>query len=218
MGALRKSATLQLGGAQVEVWSDIESLRKQVRRFNKLGIAAANARALNRAANKTKTFTGKLLQKAYNIKARSINSLLKVTPKATRQRETVALMGHGPRLSIYKHSKTKPKQGPLGTRFNAGGGSKVHAHTFVQRMSSGHVGVYVRTHIKGGKRSTSISKQTGATISKQLPIRELTYPHVAHMITNDDRGLEIFRFYTKDYPIQLHAQLDWELKKSKGVG
>ncbi len=218
MGALKKVTKLQLGATQVEIWSDIKALQKQVRRFGKVGVASANARALNRAADKSKTFTGKLLQKDYNIKARSISNKLKVTPRANRKRQEVALLGHGERLPIYKHSKTKPKQGPLGARFNAGGGSAVHPHTFVQRMPSGHVGVFVRTHVKGGKRSTGMSKKTGKSISKQLPIRELTYPHVAHMITNDDRGLEIFKFFTNDYPKQLAGQLDFELAKSKGLG
>lgn len=218
MGRLRKVAKFTTGEIDVEVWSDIEGLKKQVAAFNKGGVPRANMRALNRSAAKSKTFAGRLIQKDYNIKARSINPSLKISPKASLRTNTVAIAGRGRRLSIYTASKTKPRQGALGVTFNTGGGKRVHPHTFIQRMPSGHTGVFVRTHVKGGKRATGISPRTGERIRKQLPIRELTYPAIAHMITNVRRGEEIFINFVGEYPRQLFSQLDFEHNKSKGVG
>ena len=82
-------------------------------------------------------------------------------------------------------------------------------------MPSGHHGVFVRTHKTGTKRVPDVSRSTGKPISVQLPIRELTYPSVAHMVTNVKRGGLIFALFVEDYPKQLFAQLDFEVKKSK---
>jgi len=218
VGRLRKVAKFTTGEIDVEVWSDIDALKKQLARFNKKGVPRATMRALNRAAAKSKTFAGRLISKDYNIKARSINPSLKISPRASLAKSEVAIMGRGKRLSIYKHSKTKPRQGALGATFNAGGGKRVHAHTFIQRMSSGHTGVFVRTHVKGGKRTVGVSPRTGQPITKQLPIRELTYPDVAFMISDSKRGEQIFLNFVGEYPRQLFSQLDFEHQKSRGVG
>lgn len=218
MGRLRKVTTMQMGAAQVSVWSDIEALNKQVKKFGRNGVDRAAARALLRSANKAKTFTGRLLSKDYNIKTRSITKALKISPRPTPLNQTVAIMGRGPRLPIYKHTKNKPKQTPLGVRYNAGGGRRVHAHQFIATMPSGHIGIFVRAKKRGKRRGSGTSRTTGVKYKSALAIRELTYPAIAHMITNTDRGEEIFKFFTADYPKQLHSQLDFELKKSKGVG
>ena len=216
-GRVTKIAKINLGASTLEIWSDIKILKKQMRGFSRKGIARANMRALNRTAAKTKTQTGRLLSKEYNIKVGDLRPFLKVSPKATLTKETVAIMGRSHALGVFRYAKGKKRQGPLGVRFNTGGGSKVHPHTFLARMPSGHHGVFVRTHKKGLKRVPDISRSTGKPIQVQLPIRELTYPSVAHMVTNVNRGERIFKEFVEDYPKQLFAQLDFENKKSKAI-
>ena len=218
MPALKKVSTLQLGGSTVEVWSDIRALQKQLKRFSREGVDRANMRALNRAATKTKTATGRLLSKAFNIKVGDLRPFLKVSPKASKTSTTVAIMGRSKMLSLHKFAKGKKKQGPLGVRFNSGGGSRVHPHTFIATMPSGHTGIFVRAFKKGRKRVAGVSPTTGEKYQAQLPIRELTYPSVAHMVTNVNRGQEVFELFLQDYPRQLFKQLDFEQKKSRGVG
>ena len=218
MGRLKKVAMIKSGNGDVEVWSDIQSLRKQLKRFSGDGINRANMRALNRAANKTRTRTVSLLSKAFNIKAGDLKPFVKVSPRATLRKGTVAIMGRSTRpLGIHKFAKGAKKQGVLGVRFNAGGGSKTHPHTFIARMPSGHVGIFVRKTRRRTRRDVRVSPTTGKKYRTHLSIRELTYPSVAHMITNVQRGQEIFNVFVADYPRQLFSQLDFELKKSKGV-
>jgi hypothetical protein len=218
MAALKKVGKIQLGATTVDVWSDIKALEKQVRRFGKQGVDRAQMRALNRAANKTKTATGRLLSKSFNIKVGDLKPFLKVSPKARMGEKTeVAIMGRSAMLGIFKYAKGTKRQGPLGVKFNSGSGMKLHKHTFLARMPSGHHGVFVRAHKTGSKRVPDISRTTGKPIQKQLPIRELTYPSVAHMVTNVQRGKQIFELFVEDYPKQLFSQLDFEQKKSRGV-
>ena len=216
-GPLKRVARLQLGATQVEVWTDVKSLKKQVGSFGKVGVGRANSRALNKAAGKTKTFTGRLLSTDYNLKIRAIQSRLKISPKSSVRNETVGILGHGPRLGVLHNSKTKPKPGPLGVRFNMGGGNKVHAHTFIAKMQSGHTGIFLRATLKRTRTDTRISPTTGKRYQTHLPIREITYPSAAFMITNTERAEKIFKFFVDDYPVQLHRQLDFELQKSKGL-
>ena len=216
MPAIKKLGTINMGAANVEIWSDISGLKKQLKRFNKVGVDRANMRAINRAANKTKTLTGRLLSKEFNIKVGDIKQFLFISPRASARKSEVAIAGKSAMLGIFKYAKGTKRQGPLGVKFNSGGGMKLHPHTFLARMPSGHSGVFVRSDKRGGKRVADISRTTGKRILKQLPIRELTYPSVAHMITNVKRGGLIFQSFIEDYPKQLHQQLDFELKKSKG--
>lgn len=216
-GRLKLVAKIQLGSQQIQVLTDIEALKKQVKRFSKGGITRAQFRALNRSANKAKTFTSRLLSKDFNIKVSALKPFLFVSPRASARNSTVAIRGASKRLPIYNFAKGAKRQGALGVRFNSGGGAKVHSHTFIATMPSGHTGIFIRKTVKRYKRDVRISPTTGKRYLTQLAIRELTYPSVAHMITNKGRATQVFESFVNDYPRQLHAQLDFELKKSKGV-
>ena len=214
-GALKLVTRVQLGSGVMAVYSDVHVLKKQLKRFNKAGIAAATARAANRSAAKTKTFAVRMLAKKYNFKIGTLKPMFKVSPRARKNSPTVAIMGHGPRIPMIKVKGAK-NQGARGVRFNAGGGSKVHPHTFKATMESGHTGIFVRKYKHGGRRPWRISPSTGKRYRTHLSIRELTQPSPAHMLTNKQAAQETFEFYVKDYPTQLRSQLDWELQKSKG--
>ncbi len=214
-GGLRKVADIELGAASMSVWTDIKALKKQIRSFRNVGVARANMRALNRAAAKTKTLTGRLLAKEFNIKVGDLSKFISVSPRATLLSNNTAVQGRSSQLGIFRYAKGTKRQTALGVKVNTGKGSILRPHTFLARMPSGHHGIFVRTHKKGLKRVPDISRSTGKRISVQLPIRELTYPSVAHMVTNVNRGAIIFGLFVDDYPKQLHAQLDFEVKKSK---
>jgi len=214
---LREVGKMKLGDEEITVYSDIEKTRKQLARFSQRGLQRATFRAMNKAAMKTKTFTGRLLAEDYATKKSAFKKQLFVSPKASEKSATVALKGtSNSRLPIYKWAARRPTMTPRGARFNAGGGSKVHPNTFIATAKSNHTGVFVRATNKRVGKQYNVSPTTGKRYRTHLPIRELTYPYVAHMITADARAMKIFKHYINEYPIQLRQQLDYEVGKSKG--
>ena len=119
--SLKLVAKIQPG---ISVYSDLQGLKKQLNEFSKNGVKRATYRAANRAANKAKTFTGRLLAKKYNTKISAFKPFLSISPKASLNRQDVAILGSNKKkMPIYKYAKGAKKQTPLGVRFNAGGGS-----------------------------------------------------------------------------------------------
>lgn len=214
---LKLVAKTKVDDASLEVWSDIKALQRQLKNLSRSGINRATYRALNRAANKTKTFTGRLLAKKYNTKVGTFKTALSLSPKANVQSHTVALFASSGRFPIYKYAKGAKRQTPLGVRFNSGGGSKVHKHTFIATMSSGHTGIFVRQYKRTGRRPSRVSPTTGHRYKTHLGIRELEYPSVRGMMLQKDTANEIFSKFVEFYPPILHAQLKHEWKKAQGV-
>lgn len=212
---LEKVAEFKVAGAKFEVLSDIRTLEKQVRAFGERGVTSAHYRALNRSANKSKTETKRILAAKYNIKSGDIAKFLDVNPKASPRGLTVAIRGRSSKLSIYKYAKGAKRQTPRGVRFNSGGGSKVHPHTFIATMPSGHTGIFVKS--RGESRREPRVNKAGKRYLSELPIRELEYPSVGHMLVNDVNANKIYGVFIQDFPNQLMAQLDYQLQRSKGA-
>lgn len=110
------------------------------------GIAdKAAVRALNRAADSTRTAGKREVTKIYNVKSRSANEQFAITrafPGNLRSLVTV----RGKPIPLYEFD-AKWKQGqPGGTsvKVRRDGGRKIVPHTFVARMRSGKIGVFER--------------------------------------------------------------------------
>lgn len=213
--ALRKVAEIKIGGEQVDVLADIETAKRQIRGFKNLGISTAVYRAANKSASKARTLMIRLAADKYAFKVGTIRPLIYVSPKATLTRHTVAITGRGARIPMIK-TKGTPRQAVRGASFNSGSGKRVHPHTFIATMPSGHKGIYVRSN-SSSRRVNRISKATGKGYQSELPIRELTQPSPAHMVTNKDLAEQVFKAFTIDYPVQLRRQLDYAVKRSRGL-
>ena len=213
--ALKKVAAIKIGSAEIDVLADIETAKRQIRGFKNLGVGTAVYRALNRSASKARTLMVRLAAERYAFKVGTIRPLIYVAPKASLTKHTVAITGRGARIPMIK-TKGTPRQAVRGASFNSGKGKRVHPHTFIATMKSGHTGIYVRSKTES-RRSKRRSKTTGRVYQSELPIRELTQPSPAHMVTNKELAPQVFDMFTRDYPIQLHKQLDFAIKRSKGL-
>lgn len=197
----------------IRVMSDIALLQKGVRQLAKKGIPRAITRATNKSLGKTRTLVRKELRLKFNLPGKVVNPLI-TSRNARKGKADAYIQGRGTQIPIYK-VKTKPVQKPLGVSINTGTGKRIIKHTFIARMQSGHVGVFKRTTKRGGRRVPYIDKQ-GQKQNKALPIRELKFPSPAHMVTQPRFANKAFRFFTRDYPLQLRRQLNFEFDRAGG--
>ena len=216
MGTLRRVAKLELpSGNDIIVESDIRSITKILRHVSKSGLSRARMRATNKTLLKTRTRARKGLAKKFNLPAKVINP--QVTHiNATRNKNTAILQGRGSRIPIYK-TKGAKTQKKLGVAVNTGTGRRVIKHTFIGTMPSGHIGIFKRTLGKPVKR-VYYKDSAGRTNNRSLPIRELTFPPMAHMLTNKKVANPLMDYYIREYPNQLRAQLNSEWNKARGIG
>lgn len=214
--ALKKIGEFKVGDENVEIRSDVKKIERQIKKFGG-SLRNAQARAINRSVTKGKTLAKRLIVDEYNVKAGPIGKSLKVSPRANAKYLNAAIMARSTRLPIYNHTKNKPKQTANGARFNSGSGMKVHPHTFIAKMRSGHIGIFVRKTKRRTNKRYNVSPTTGRRYRTHLPIRELSYPSVARMLLHEEVAPTVFNLFKQDYPTQLHKQLDYELQKAKGL-
>jgi hypothetical protein len=216
MPVFRRVAEIKLpSGNEIYVESDIQSLTKILRHVSKSGLQRARTRATNKTLLKTRTQARRGLAKKFNLPAREVNPKL-VSVNATKSKDTATLIGKGSRIPIYK-TKGAKTQKKLGVAVNTGTGRRVIKHTFIATMPSGHVGIYKRT-LGVPVRRFYYKDSQGRTQNRALPIRELMFPPMAHMLTNPRVAGPLFDFYTREYPGQLRIQLNSEWDKARGRG
>jgi len=213
-GPLSTLAKIKVGDAPIEVLSDVKSLQRQLRAFSKR-IPMAYRNALNGSATKAKNSIPMLIRKRYNIDTKNIRPRLEVAPRAQVTKLNVAVKGRGRVMDIYKYARGNKKQTALGVRFNSGGGSKVHAHTFLATMPNGKTLIMVRSTSKS-KRERRVSSK-GGTHTTQLPIRALQYPSIAHMIQNPNVTPVVVAAFNKAMGTLYVQKLSDQLAKAKAL-
>lgn len=201
-------------GGNIFIESDIRTLTKGLKRVGG-NIPRAQTRALNKTLLKTRTQARKGIAKKFNLPAKVVNPTI-TSVNATRSKGIAYLQGRGSRIPIYK-TKGAKTQKRLGVSVNTGTGRRVIKHTFIATMPSGHIGIFKRTLGVPVKRFY-YKTADGRVNNRQLPIRELTFPPMSHMITNQRVATELFKFFTNDYPLQLRRQLNAEMDRARGVG
>ena len=117
------------------------------------GAEKALARSLNRAVERSRTSTVRLIHENYNIRPSDVRKTLRVM-RASGKALIAAVLERGSPLELMKFA-ISPKKPPnqrgkkpeartqtvAGVRF---GTRKVLPHAFVARMKNGHVGIYSR--------------------------------------------------------------------------
>lgn len=216
MARFRRIGKVELpSGNSIIIESDIRSLTKIMGHVSKIGLSRARTRATNKTLLKTRTQARKGLAKKFNLPAKEVNAHI-TSINATRGKDIAILQGRGARIPIYK-TKGAKTQKKLGVAVNTGTGRRVIKHTFIGTMPSGHVGIFKRTLGKPVKRVYYKDEQ-GKTNSRALPIRELKFPPMSHMLTNKKVANKLMDFFTREYPSQLRAQLNSEWNKARGIG
>lgn len=212
LGTLKLVTTVELAGVQVDIFSNLDTLRKRIRLFGKRGVERAHVRAINKSVMKTKTQARRALTDKFNLPNKLINQQL-IPIKARTGKQAAGLQGRGAQIPLIdaKGGKTQTK---VGVRMNTGGGSRVIRGAFIATMKSGHTGIFKRNVGGRNPRRVKYVTSAGQRQTKFLPIRELKFPSMAHMITNKKFARPLFRFFTIDYPIQLRRQLNVEHAKT----
>ncbi|MBW1712587.1 MAG: phage tail protein [Deltaproteobacteria bacterium] len=159
----------------IDIKSDLKRLAKMGRSMGKQA-PKIMAAALNDTAKKTRTEVRKAVRTRYNVKAGRLNkalSTVKAKPqsleaKVVARSQVIGLIHFGARPSRpAAEGARRPKKGVSFTVTRQAGRSMIPG-SFVARMKSGHLGVYVR---KGRAR---------------LPIQEKFGPAVPSMVGHED--------------------------------
>lgn len=207
--ALKKVAVRRVSGKdgfQITIFSNIEAQKKNLLRFTAIGVERATYRALNKAGAKANTVLKRDISKSYNLAQKEFAANLKQI-KGGPGRLQYQIRGTGRQIPIIKVKGAK-KQTPLGVRINTGSGARVLRGHFIATMPSGHTGVFIRK--SGAKHKPRRNLTTGKLQYHALGITERKFPSIAHMVSNNERGVRVFAFVRREYPIQLKRQLDAE--------
>lgn len=193
--------------------SDIDRLSKGINKLSSTGVPRATTRAINKSLLKTRSQARKGIAKKFNLPAKVVNPTI-THKNAVRQNGTAYIQGRSSRIPIIK-TKGSKTQKRLGVSINTGTGRRVLKHSFLATVGN-HTGVFKRTLGVPVRRVRYVT-DTGQRQTKSLPISELTFPPMSHMLTNKGVAVPLFKFFVKDYPIQLRRQLNFEFDKARGL-
>ncbi len=143
------------------------------------GAPVALSRAINRATEGMRTDITKTVTEQYAVRAGDVRATMKLV-RANPSRLEASVHIEGPRIPLirFKTSPTKPPKTKIPTTrvmTSRAGGFQGYKGAFVQRMDSGHVGVF---HRRGEKR---IMKSGSAAGKERQPIAEWYGPSIAEM-------------------------------------
>lgn len=171
--------------------SEINRVAKELGEY-KSKAPVAIYRAINRAASNAKTNATKKVRENYNIKAKDINSTIKIT-KATRSNLVAIVKSSGYRIPLNKFkvspSNPRPKNPPNVLRVEV-------KKTGLKEV----VGAFV-ANINGNK----VFKRTS---NSRLPIQQLFGPAVPQMMNNENVREYIEEQATKMYEQRLEHEID----------
>lgn len=176
-GAILSSAS----GAVIDI--DIRSDLRQVAATFTGDIQArmrpAIVTALNRAAVSTRAEAVREIRATYNLRARTVRDQIRLK-RATRAVLTALLTASGKRVPLIEFNPRPSAPGKAGRRslgvsvlVRRDTGRKLVRHAFVQRMKSGHVGVFMRVQ-PGDKNNPVYRSKRIRHGGSDLPIAELT--------------------------------------------
>lgn len=153
------------GAKELEV--DFAGASKKVQR--------ASLRATNRAISSARAYMVQNIAKDTGLKSGDVRSAIPLR-EATEGRPVARIAASIKRIPLYKFGATGqlPSRGKgRGVSYRGEGGRQRIQSAFLAKMSSGHVGVYMR--VAGGKRRGPKPQRS------QLPIRELFGPSLGHV-------------------------------------
>ena len=153
---------------RIDVKQAVKQLSKLTAQLSAEQTALATARAINHTIAKGKTEASRQIRSVYNIKAKEVGKAISIT-KSTRTSLEGSINISGSPMPIIAFSPRQTRKGVAVTIKK--GSRKVIQRAFIQRMKSGHTGVYARGEYgsDGFKFRRKRAKKTGP----DLPIQEL---------------------------------------------
>ena len=131
------------------------------------GIQQAVMRAINRAADSSKTAASKKVREEYTVKARDIASTIRIRKASTANLSAYVISTGGVLpLSKFQVRPSNPdprRKTPIVVRVKKGAGGPIK-NAFVAKMDSGHVGVFHRV----GKSRFPVEQNFGPSIPQML--------------------------------------------------
>lgn len=201
----------------IRVFTDIERIKKGVSQLSRTGVDRAIVRATNKSLLKTRTMARKEFSKRFNLPLRTVVNKQILSFNASKTRKEAVISARGSRIPIIK-VVGGAKQFKLGVKAKTGrGGKRLIRGAFIATMRSGHTGVYKRVLGMPARRVTYKSPTTGRLNTSALPVRELMFPPLASMLVRPEIANPLFKFFTRDYPLQLRRQLNAEFDKAGGL-
>lgn len=145
----------------------------------------AMARALTRTAKSARTMASSLIRERYNIKKQDLDPAIRVID-ANRNQLYSAVIARSRRFPLIAFSARQTRKG---VTFSVTKGKRVSMRSaFVQRMKSGHEGVFTRV----GK--------------VRLPIKERYTISIAEMFNSRNINAEVERFVLENLPTEAEQQ------------
>lgn len=156
----------------------------------------AELAALNRTARSARTELSRQVRARYNVKAREIKRGMRVT-SATIDNQTASIRTSGRPIPLVVFAA---RQAPQGVSFiiRKSDGRKLLAHTFLAKMPSGKIGVFMRA----GK--------------SRLPIKTQFGPSLPQMAGEDEIQNALNGFIAEKLPAELDHQLEFYLGRAIG--
>lgn len=173
------------------IYGDVDELAALVKgiKIGEEALLRATVRAVNKTATSVRSEASRLIRKDYRVLDKDVKSRLKIRKANFSRIEAIIFGSQSPGVPLYKFAPT-PKRTPSTKRTKAGGYTpksgikamvkkgqrKVVRDAFIQRMSSGHIGVFKRVE------NQRMSLKTKRTVIEELygpsPLRLLDSDHI----------------------------------------
>ena len=165
-------------------------------------------RTINNLIAKGKTATSKKVRQVYNIKAKELNKHIKIR-KANKSNKEARIIATGRPMKLYLFTTAASRKNPkskVKVKIKKGRGTRPLPHSFIARMETGHINVWIR---EGAKRIMTRGRSKGR---KLQPIKGQYTVSVAQMYEKEsdktfqdlikrdiDKTFDVnFKFYTKN--------------------
>jgi hypothetical protein len=152
-----------------------------------LKFPVAGSRALNRLSRMVRTEASREIRKDYNLKKSEVDKTMTILP-AAKDRLYVRILARAARIKLYAFGARQNKPAPATVVVKRGRRHTLR-HTFIAKMKSGHVGVFLR------KNKKDVNKKKHG-----LPIRELTGPSPADLFGSSHMRRHLDNFVSLEFP------------------
>ena len=187
---------------KIDVTPAIRTIENSVGRLSPRLLTVAVARALNHTAAKAQTAVSREIRKVYNIKARDVRKAMRRSrARATHLEARIDLSGAPLPLLAFGARATKTG---VSVAIKLGERKRIE-RAFVQKMPSGHEGVFARGGYQRGQfqfRTKRIARG-----GNDLPIAELTSLAIPQALANAQVMDSIARGIERDMPARLQHEL-----------
>jgi hypothetical protein len=202
--------------------SQIDELARRLRGIPR-GVTKVAVTAMNRTATSTRAEMVRLVRGDYNLKAKAVRDNIRISKASWGNPEATVSSKDGPGIPLKEFSP-QPRSAPSTRRLKSGAyrpaggisaivtkskGRQMVKGAFLARMSSGHVGVFIRgAQARGARRLSAL----GARF-----IKEVYGPSATYILRSGKYDEELGRFvdrtFERNFIHNARRAVDRELKR-----